>query len=151
MIKTCRVPPPGGTADQGSRKWDQVAGRWSGDIRKPPQLASDGHRGDGCSRDRGSPRCFLPSSLLLADTLLHSFLPHQEASERLCVQAGQPGAEAHQEVTFEGCEEGKYELKPSSYFKVRNRTRVPTDCQYWVMSALRFSSPWTCFVAVMPV
>lgn len=145
---------PGGTTDQGSRKWDQVAGCWSGDIRKPPQPASHSNRGDGHSWDRCSSSCFLPSSLPIICTLLHTFLPHQEAPEWLSVQTGWQGAEAHQEVTIEGCKKGELRSSDHAIKKKKNMCKQISGCESYVLTVSLNSfmaTTWTCFVAVMSV
>lgn len=99
-------PSSGGSADQSSGQWDPAAGGGPRDTRISAQPASYSHGGDGRVRHRAAQ--FLPSSHGLA--FLRS-IPAEQKAQRFGSQAAhhskQPGPEAHQEVTFQGCEEGK--------------------------------------------
>lgn len=99
--------PSGGTADQSHGQRDQVAGGGPWDAWKSAQPAPHRHRGDGRPRGRAS-FLLLSPGLPLPCPVLGPILPQQEEGERLSVQAA--SAEAHQEVTVQGGEEGKRAL-----------------------------------------
>lgn len=112
--------PSGGAADQSRRQRDQVAGGGSGDARQSAQPPPHSHGGDGRPHGR-TPSFILPilsPGLSLTSPAIGPVTARQETRERLGVQAAghaqRPGAEAHQEVSVEGCEEGKLVLHQRS-------------------------------------
>lgn len=97
----------GGSAHQGGGQRDPAPGGGSRDARISARPASHSHRGHGCSWHRAARLLSFSHGLVVLCSVLHE----QNAGEWISVQAAhrseQPGPEAHQEVTFQGCDKGK--------------------------------------------